>query len=107
MALKKYLKEFSKEKFLELGTFLFNAKEDFQSALNAGFCEDVINSILQVSQLELDEIRKNFENAIKDLDARNFFGQKFDNAECEIGFSFTLEEIPNVTFIGKIDGIFF
>ena len=105
IAFKKYLKEFSKEKFLEIGSFLFNAKEDLQSALNAGFCEDVINSILQVSQLELDEIRKNFENAIKDLDARNFFGQKFDNAECEIGFSFTLEEIPNVTFIGKIDSI--
>lgn len=102
---KKYLKEFSKQKVFELANVIFDVKNQAQNALKIGFCEDVVNSVLNVSQLELDEMYKYFIGAVEDLDAKNFFGHKIINAECEKSFAFNLDEIPNVTFIGKIDVI--
>ena len=101
----KYLSEFSKAKTLELVQVIFNAKNDIQNALKVGFSEDVVASVNLLSNLEVDEMYRKIVDAVEDLDARNFFAQSFESAECETSFSFELDEIQNVKFIGKIDAI--
>lgn len=101
--LKNHLSEFSKEKVLELGKNLFNSKKNPQKAIDDMFEKEIIDRIQELSDLNILEMQTYFIGAITSLEKNGFFAQIPTEANCEIAFKFSLEEIENVTFSGFID----
>lgn len=100
-----YISDFGKEKALELGEILFNAKNNIEKTLEAGFSRLYADLVCATDDLSLVEMKKNFENAIEDYDKMGYFCSSPVKAVCEQEFSFTLEELENVVFDGRIDAI--
>lgn len=103
---KKYIDDFSKNKFLNLGTVLFNVKNDRQSVINEGFDEKkIVEELEKLSDLDILEMHSDFENAINNLEKIGYFEEKPLEGACESYFEFKTEEIPTVNFNGYIDAI--
>jgi ATP-dependent exoDNAse (exonuclease V) beta subunit len=50
-------------------------------------------------------MKENFRNAIENYEFSGYFNQAPTKAVCEKTFSFTIDELPNVVFDGRIDAI--
>lgn len=96
---------FNKEVALELGNILFDAKNNAEMALKAGFNQIDIDLINETADLFLAEMKDNFEDAVDDFNLSGGFDNPPKSAICEKSFSFSIEEIPNVVFDGRIDAI--
>lgn len=90
---------------LALAKVLFNAAEDEQRALQAGFTQTDIELVKACPALSLEEMKENFNEAIEDFSLSGGFDAPPAACECERTFSFKLKEIPNVIFDGRIDAI--
>lgn len=106
LVMTKYLNQFSKDIFIHLGNILFDVKQSRKTAIEAGFDkEKIVEEIEKLSDLDIEEMRTDFLSAMDNLELSGYFEEKPLSADCEKSFNFTLEEIPNVTFNGFIDGI--
>ncbi len=103
--LSKHLDEFSKETLKNLGLTLFNSVNDKQAALNAGFDINSTEQIEALSLLSLEEMKKDFLEAVDNVEKTGFFEKQPINAGCEKNFKFKMQEFPNIIFNGKIDAI--
>lgn len=103
--LSKHINEFSKETLKNLGLILFNSIKDEQAALDVGFDENSIEEIQALPILTIEEMKKNFEEAVDNVEKTGFFEKQPIDAACERKFNFEMEEFPNVIFNGKIDAI--
>lgn len=101
----KYLPFFGKEKALELSELIFNSPNDTQKAINAGFSQELAQDICNMSDLEREEMKEILKDAFDSLESKGFFAQKPTDAKQEKRFSFSIPEIPNITFSGSIDAI--
>ena len=100
------LKNYTKTAILELTDILFNAVNNPETALTKGFDENIIALIQATDFLSLEEMKTNFLNAIDELEQNKFFEKVPISVISEQSFGFTLKEIPDVTFIGRIDAIY-
>ena len=101
----KCLDKYNKETLLALANILFRSKFEPQKALDVGFKQQDIDLIIDANSLSLAEMQENFNNAIEDLESKMFFSTIPNNVKTEKSFKFQLEELPNVTFDGRIDAI--
>lgn len=104
---KNHLNNYTKETILELGEILFAAKVETQKAIDEGFKPMDIDKVIATDELNLAEMKENFADAVVQLNLNNFFEQEFipSDALTEKGFTFTIEDLPNVEFDGRIDTI--
>lgn len=102
---KKYLSSYNKKTALELADILFSSKENPQPALDKGFGQTDVDLINATNDLSLVEMKENFRNAIENYEFSGYFNQAPTKAVCEKTFSFTIDELPNVVFDGRIDAI--
>lgn len=103
---KNRLDDYNKETVLNLSRILFNAKSNPEEAMKNGFSKLNIDLINATDDLSLDEMKKQFDDAVNCLDKNAFFTDVPDKVETEKNFRFKLEEIPNVIFSGRIDAIY-
>ena len=102
---KKFLDSYNKETALHLAEVLFCAKENSQAVLDIGFNQTDVDLICATDDLSLVEMKENFQNAIEDFELSGYFNMVPTKAVCEKSFSFTIDELPNVIFDGRIDAI--
>jgi ATP-dependent exoDNAse (exonuclease V) beta subunit len=100
------LDKYNKENMLKLADILFDAKNNPKEALNSGFKERDIELITASDDLNLAEMKENFCDAVDDLELNNFFNEIPDKIITEKSFEFTLENLQNVVFDGRIDAIY-
>ena len=106
LAVSKYIEQFSKEKFLQLGQILFNVKNNRQALIDEGFDEkNVVEELEKLSDLDIREMQSDFISAIDNLEEIGYFDEKPIEGVCERRFEFKLPELPNVTFNGFVDAI--
>lgn len=106
LVMTKYLNQFSKDIFIHLGNILFDVKQSRETAIEAGFDkEKIVEEIEKLSDLDIEEMRTDFLSAMDNLELIGYFNEKPLSCNCEKFFDFSLQEIPNVTFNGFIDGI--
>lgn len=96
---------YNKKMALALAKVLFNSAENETRALQAGFSQTDIELVKACPKLQLEEMQDNFNEAIDDFSLSGGFDNPPIESKCEQTFSFTLEEIPNVIFDGRIDAI--
>ena len=97
--------KFTKKIALELGDILFDAINNPDRALLAGFRQTDIDLVNATNELSLAEMKNNFIDAIDDFSLSGGFDNPPRSAICEKSFSFEIPEIPNVIFDGRIDAI--
>ena len=97
--------KYNKDTALALADILFNSAQDEEKAKQAGFSDTDIELVKAASELSLAEMKNNFKEAVTDYDHAGGFDTAPVNAVCEKSFFFTLPELPNVTFDGRIDAI--
>ncbi|CDC20763.1 putative uncharacterized protein [Clostridium sp. CAG:306] len=104
----KYLKNFDKNTAIELSCILFDSKqnqENEQKALSAGFKQTDIDLVKAADDLAIAEMKENFSDAVDDFSMSGGFDSPCVKAECEKSFTFSLPQIPDVVFDGRIDAI--
>ena len=104
----KYLKSFDKNTAIELSCILFDSKqneENEQKALLAGFKQTDIDLVKAADDLAIAEMKENFSDAVDDFCMSGGFDSPCVKAECEKSFTFSLPQIPDVVFDGRIDAI--
>lgn len=99
------LNDYTKEHIINLADILFNSKVDPNKAIDCGFEQLTIDLINATDDLSLEEMKEQFEEAVNCLEKNGFFLEIPDEVETEKVFNFKSEEIPNVTFTGRIDAI--
>ena len=102
----KCINSYTPETILNLSEILFNAKEKPQEALEAGFGQNIIDLIIEADELGLSEMKEQFVEAIDGLVNIGFFNEIPERIDAEKEFNYTLKEIPNVKFTGRIDAIY-
>lgn len=102
---RRFLDNFTKDTALALCDVLLNAQEEPQKALAAGFKQIDIDLVEASTKLDIEEMKTNFKDAIEDFSMSGGFDEPPLSAVCEKSFTFTLEELPNVVFNGRIDAI--
>ena len=100
---KKYLMTYTKQKALELAEVLFNSKQDEETSLAVGFGQTDIELVKASDDLSLKEMKENITLALDDFELSGYFAKSPIKAVCEKTFSFSLDELPNVIFDGRID----
>jgi len=103
---RKYLDSYSKETLLALTEKLFNAANAPENALSAGFSRKDVDIISASDLLSLEEMKAQFKSAIDELDKNKFFELIPEKIISEKSFSFSIPQIPNVVFDGRIDAIY-
>ena len=96
---------YNKTTALSLAEVLFESKNNEENALKAGFKQTDADLVKAADELSLKEMKENFKNALNDYEMMGYFDNVFEKAVCETSFSFTVEELPNVIFDGRIDAI--
>lgn len=99
------LDKYTKETLLVLKDILFDSVENRETALQAGFKELDTDLIKASDKLALMQMSKNFEDAVKELEKNGWFFSVPQKAVTEKSFRFSLHEIDNVVFDGRIDVI--
>ena len=102
---RKYLQSYNKQTALELTEILFNTKNNEEKTLSKGFKQTDADLIKATDDLSLQEMKENFKNAIEDFEMCGYFDDVPNNSICEKSFSFTISQLPNVIFEGRIDAI--
>ena len=102
---KKCLKSYTREKMAEIANALFDAKIAPEKAQSVGFDELTLALVTNTSELNLLEMKKNFEEALDELQRNYFFDNPPQAVLTEISFEFEIKDIPNVIFNGRIDAI--
>lgn len=102
---RKFLNSYNKQTAMSLAEILFSAKSNEENVLKAGFKQTDADLIKATDELSLKEMKDNFQNAIEDYDMMGYFDKPPVEAVCEKSFSFSIEELPNVIFDGRIDAI--
>lgn len=102
----KCIDAYNKENLLSLCDILFDVKSNQEKALEAGFSDRDIDLVIASDDLNLAEMKEHFYDAVKDLDEKGFLNNPPGKIITEKGFEFTLEDIPNVVFDGRIDAIY-
>ena len=97
--------KYNKDTALALAEILFNSAQDEEKTKQAGFSDTDIELVKAANELSLVEMKNNFKEAVTDYDLTGGFDTAPVNAVCEKSFFFTLPELPNVTFDGRIDAI--
>ncbi|MEI7473917.1 MAG: ATP-dependent DNA helicase [bacterium] len=100
------LDKYNKENLLKLTDVLFESKNKPESAINIGFKERDIELITASEDLNLAEMKANFYDAVDNLELNNFFNEIPEKIFTEKGFEYTLEELKNVLFDGRVDAIY-
>lgn len=103
---RKYLDSYSKETLNTLSEKLFAAATNPQEALAAGFSQRIIDKITATDLLSLEEMKTQFSSAINELHKHAFFENIPDEVISEKSFNFTIQQLPNITFSGRIDAIY-
>ena len=101
----KYTDNYTKDTATELANILFDSAKNEDRAKQAGFSDTDIELVKAASELSLSEMKNNFYDAVADFDYSGGFDHPPVNAVCEKSFFFTLDELPNVSFDGRIDAI--
>ncbi len=101
----KFLDKYNKQTAAELACILFEAETDSAKALSAGFSETDIELVKAADKLSLAEMKENFLNAIEDFDMSGGFDHPPKTALCEKSFVFSVPEMPEIVFDGRIDAI--
>ena len=101
--LEKYLKSFTKETLMNITNAYFNCETEPDNAIESGFSENDIETLLTSDMLSREEMRENFISAIEELEKHGFFNDVPDSAIAETEFRFKTDEIPNTEFDGRID----
>lgn len=101
----KFLDKYNKQTAAELACILFEAETDSAQALSAGFSETDIELVKAADKLSLAEMKENFLNAIEDFDMSGGFDHPPKTALCEKSFVFSVPEMPEIVFDGRIDAI--
>lgn len=96
---------YNKKMALALAKVLFNSTRDEQRALQAGFSQTDTELVKAASELSLEEMKDNFNDAIEDFCLSGGFDNPPIECVCEKSFSFKIKEIPNVVFDGRIDAL--
>ena len=81
----------------------FNCETEPDNAIESGFSENDIETLLTSDMLSREEMRENFISAIEELEKHGFFNDVPDSAIAETEFRFKTDEIPNTEFDGRID----
>lgn len=107
---RRFLDSYNKETALALSKVLFDTEneentENIEKAQRAGFKQTDIELVKATDALSLKEMKENFEAAIEDFNMMGYFDNPPKKAVCEKSFSFTLPQLPNVVFDGRIDAI--
>lgn len=106
---RKFLNAYNKETALALADVLFDAKIDkepsTEPAIKAGFKQTDVELIKATDDLSLKEMKDNFKEALEDYDMMGYFDNPPQKVICEKPFSFTVPELPNIVFDGRIDAI--
>lgn len=102
---KKYLDSYTKETMLMLSDVIFDAKNNPKKALSCGFKARDIELIQFSDDLNLLEMKGNFEEAVVELEESGFFLSVPDKVLTEKGFEFSIPSIDGVVFDGRIDAI--
>lgn len=102
---KRFLNNYTKETAAALAEVLFDAGNNPQKALLAGFKQTDIDLINASADLSLAEMKDNFLNAIEDFSHSGGFDNPPVSTVCEQSFTFTLPELPEVIFDGRIDAV--
>ena len=97
--------KFTKEIALELGNVLFDSKINPDNAIKAGFKQIDVDLVNESSDLALAEMKDDFVNAIEDFSFSGGFDNPPKSAICEKSFEFSIPELPNIVFDGRIDAI--
>jgi DNA helicase-2/ATP-dependent DNA helicase PcrA len=109
VALEKYISDFNSKRLIYLGNILFSIKENeinIQKALNEGFDTEIVELLNSLDFLNIEEMHKDFDNAILELNKKDYFNKKPISADCEVEFkNLSISGIDNVFFSGKIDAI--
>lgn len=103
---RKYLDSYSKETLNALSEKLFAAATNSQDALAAGFSQRIIDKITATDLLSLEEMKTQFFSAINELHKHAFFENIPDEVISEKSFNFTIPQLHNITFSGRIDAIY-
>ena len=90
---------------MELTEILFNTKNNEEKTLSTGFKQTDADLIKATDELSLQEMKENFKNAIEDFEMCGYFDDVPNKSICEKSFSFTISQLPNVIFEGRIDAI--
>lgn len=101
--MKKHLDKYNKAKILELGDILFEAKNTQQKAIEEGFKQTDIDKIIATDDLNLAEMKENFIDAVEQLELNGFFEKIPSEVLTEKNFNFSIDELQNVEFDGRID----
>ena len=101
----KYLKQFNKNTLLNIAEAYFHCASAPQNALNAGFSQKDMDTLLTSDTLSIAEMHENFISAVDELEKKGFFNEVPDSAIAETAFYFKTEKIPDVEFDGRIDVI--
>lgn len=96
---------YNKSTAFSLCEILFGSKNNEENALKAGFKQSDIELVKAADDLSLKEMKENFKNAIEDYDMTGYFDNIPQKAICETSFSFSVDELPNIVFDGRIDAI--
>ncbi len=102
---RQFIASYSKSTAIQLSEILFDSKNNENKALDIGFSQTDVELIKATDELSLQEMKNNFKNAIEDYDKTGSFDEPPQKAVCEKTFSFSLPELPNVIFDGRIDAI--
>lgn len=102
---RRFLDSYNKDTALALAEVLFDAKNDEEKVLKAGFKQNDAELVKAADDLSLAEMWDNFKDAVEDFSMSGYFDNPPETAVCEKGFTFKLEEFPNVVFDGRIDAI--
>lgn len=107
-----FLNSYNKNTALALADVLFDVKNNENdddkaqdAAIKAGFKQTDLELIKATDELSLKEMKENFKEAVEDYDMMGYFDNPPVAATCEKSFSFSLPELPNVVFDGRIDAI--
>ena len=100
-----FLNSYNKDTAIKLAEILFESKTKPQPALDKGFKQTDVDLVDAADELSLIEMKENFQNAIHDYENSGYFEQKPIEVVCEKSFSFSIPELPNVVFDGRIDAI--
>lgn len=71
----------------------------------AGFKQTDIDLVKAADDLAIAEMKENFSDAVDDFCMSGGFDSPCVKAECEKSFTFSLPQIPDVVFDGRIDAI--
>ena len=100
---KKFKENYTSEKLKELVEILFNTKNNIEKTKETGFEDLIIDLILNTEELLIIQMKQKALGAIEELEANGFFTSIPDEFYTEKSFEFTLPEIPNTVFKGRID----